>query len=87
MSKKSKTKQIPHSISLTDFNAGKFEKKVDNSNSHPVLKFLKREKKAHNLASIMKATGMKEEAVRGQLRKLKKKGLVVHKQPYFTFKR
>ncbi len=85
--KNMKKKQIAKSISMEDFRNGNFDKKRNVEGDHPVLVFLKKDKRGHNIGAIMKDTGMKEEAIRSMLRKFVKKGKVTHKQPFFAFKR
>ncbi len=76
------------SISLKDFNSGNFDgRELKGSDTHPALIFLKKNKRAFKVKEICKKIGKKEDGVRGFLRKQIKKGIVVHKAPFFAYKR
>ena len=75
------------SIKYEDFKKGNFKKIGNKSKDHPVLIFLRKKKKAYNIPAIIVATGMKQQTIRSMLRVLMKKGLVIHKTPYFAYKR
>lgn len=77
----------PRSISYSDFIKGNFKNKKNSCKDHPILIFLKKDKNAHNVDSIVKATKMNKGTIRSMLGKLVKKGLVTHNSPFFAFKR
>lgn len=77
----------PREISYKRFIEGNFVMKKREPKDHPVLVFLRNRKNAYNIDAIVKATGMNPSTVRGKIRHLKKKGLVLHKQPFFAYKR
>ena len=75
-------------IKYRDFVAGAFKKEKHKAGEHPILIFLrKNQAHAYNVAYITKAVRMNENSVRSMLRKLTKKGLIIHKTPFFAFKR
>jgi len=74
------------SISYKDFKSGNFEGR-SKPEEHPILVFLRRNPKAFNLVYIMKTVRISASAARSMLRKLKKRGLVLHKPPFFAYKR
>lgn len=73
------------SISLKEFRNGNFKKRIDNVNEHPVLVFLKKNKRAYKYHEIAKILKMNKWTVRTTLRKLMKKRLVAHKTPYWAY--
>lgn len=74
------------SISYSDFVKGNFKKR-NSVKEHPVLIFLRSSKRAYTVGAIIRKTKMKKMTIRSMLRKLVNSGIVVHKQPYFAFKR
>ncbi len=74
-------------ISKKQFITGKFPEIKNKANVHPILLFLRKNKAhAYSVSEIVKATKMKDTAIRSMLRKLRKKGVVAHKSPYFIAK-
>ena len=74
------------SISYNDFKLEKF-KTVNTAEDHPILVFLRKNKRAYNIGAICKATKLMPSAARSMLRKLRKQGKVIHKAPFFAYKR
>jgi len=79
------------SISLKQFKEGKFTRKgviiPKEIELHPAVAFLKKNKRAFTIKEICESTNKKEETIRFILRDRIKKGILVHKAPYFTYKR
>ena len=76
-------------ITRKQFESGDFKKRVHTSRmNHPIAKLLM---KSHSLAfkaeEIAKRVKMGEDTVRSMLANLKKDNLVVHKSPYFAWKK
>lgn len=75
-------------INRKDFDNGNFKTRHDDKESHPVSVLLRKNSNlAFNVKEISKRTKMKDETVRSMLKSLKEMGLVVHKQPYFAWKK
>jgi len=74
------------SISYKDFKAGRFDRRYE-SQDHPILIFLRKNQRAYNIPAIMKAVKISSSAARSMLRKLKKQGKILHKSPFFAYKR
>lgn len=79
------------SINLKQFKDGKFTKKgviiPSEVKLHPAVAFLKNNKRAYTIKEICDATKKNESSLRGVLRIRVKKGILVHKAPYFAYKR
>ena len=75
-------------IKRKDFITGNFKKRALKREGHPIAKFLK-EKYAYAFKAmeIAKAVKMTNAGVRSMLRKLVIKKLVIHKVPYFAWKK
>jgi len=77
-------------IKRKDFDNGNF-KRISNpgTEEHPVAQFLKKHTRssAFTAKEIAKNIKMMENTVRGMLSKLIKDGLVVHKSPYYAWKK
>lgn len=76
-------------INRSDFVKGNFQKK-DNTNrkTHPISIFLKKNiGYACKVEEIAKQTKMNKHTVRSMLRKLIVDKLVIHKAPYFAWKK
>lgn len=77
-------KQEKMSITLKDFKAGNFKRR-NNRAEHPVLVFLKKNKRAYTINEISKTIKMKKQTVRSMMIILRKQKLVEHKAPYFAY--
>jgi len=74
-------------INRKQFIQGNFETKYINSNKHPIILFLKKNKdKAFTTKEISKNLKMNLNSVRGIIRKFEKQGKVLHKIPYYIIK-
>ncbi|EKD26422.1 MAG: hypothetical protein ACD_79C01209G0001 [uncultured bacterium] len=74
-------------ITRKDFIKGNFKKRNSGGLKHPVSILLKNENKyAFTVKDITKRTKMKLNTIRSALRSLIKKGLIIHKAPYFIWK-
>lgn len=76
-------------IKRKDFDAGIFDKRRFTSRaSHPISMLLKKNVGyAMKAEEISKKTKMNENTVRSMLLSLEKDGLVMHKAPYFAWKK
>lgn len=76
-------------IKREDFNRGNFNTRHTGSqDEHPVTWWLRKHSgEAYTVDEIAKAIGYQKSTVRGFLRKLRSKGFVVHKAPYFMWKK
>ena len=73
-------------IPFKDFLDGKLKKKkAVVYEEHPVLKLLRTNKSAYNVPAIAKIVKMNENTIRSKLRILKKKGLVLHRKPFWAY--
>jgi predicted transcriptional regulator len=74
-------------ITRENFEKGNFKTVNSDKEKHPVLLFLKKNRKnAYTIKEIVKHTKMKEQTVRSIIRKLIKENKVIHKIPYFIAK-
>ncbi len=77
-------------ITRKEFNKGQFKKRISTvgREDHPISKLLKKYKNhAISVKEIAKRIRMNPCSVRSMLRKLKQDGLVIHKAPYFAWKK
>ncbi len=74
-------------IDMKKFNSGNFKQRNYDIKKHPVYLFLKKSKAAWKNNEIAKQLKINKYTVRGTLKRLVKKKLVVHKAPYFAYKR
>ena len=76
-------------IKRKNFEKGNLEKRKHlNREEHPVAKFLKKYLNyAINVEEITKKTKLKKNSIRSVLALLVKDGLVIHKAPYFAWKK
>lgn len=75
-------------IKRRDFQNGNFKTRYTDRTKHPVAQLLKKNvSMAFTVSEITKRTGMLEDTVRSMLRMLKADGLIVHKTPYFAWKK
>jgi transcription initiation factor IIE alpha subunit len=75
-------------ITRKEFEAGNFKHRVNKRKNHPVVLLLSNHPNtAYTVKDMEKATGMKSETIRDMLSKIRKEGLIVHKIPYFAWKR
>jgi Mn-dependent DtxR family transcriptional regulator len=77
-------------ISRKDFEAGNFRKRRNSREDHPVAVLLSKAKDSeygYTVKEIARAVRMKPESVRSMLAELKKDGVIVHRAPYFAWKR
>ncbi len=80
------------SISYKDFKAGNFQgRRYEGIKEHPILIFLRKnrskKKCCFTVKELVKATKKKEDTIRDVLSRMKKKGLIEHKRPYFVLKK
>ena len=76
------------SITIQEFDEGNFDRRGKKIiKTHPVIVFLEENKRAYKIKEICKATGIKENTLRHFLRDQVKKGIIIHKVPFFTLKR
>ncbi len=75
-------------IKRNSFEKGKFKARHNESETHPVAKLLKKNSHlAYKVDEITRVTKVNKHTVRGALKKLSREGLVVHKTPYFAWKK
>lgn len=77
-------------ISRKDFEAGNFKKRRNNRKDHPVTVLLSKAKDSeysYTVKEIAKYVKMNPQSVRSMLRELRKDDLIVHRAPYFAWKR
>ena len=78
------------SINLKDFESDHFKRRAERSEDTKemkVLEFLKSNKRAFKAEEIAKKTKFRPNSVRCALGRLKTKGRVRHKTPYYAFRR
>lgn len=78
------------SINLKDFESGNFKRRPDSNEDtqqQRILEFLKSNKRAFKPNDIAKKLKMHPNSVRCALGRLKTKGRVRHKTPYYAFRR
>ena len=74
-------------IKRKDFDSGKFNRSYT-IKEHPIGILLKANiQLAFTVDEVAKRTKMNKQTVRSMLRKLKEKGQIVHKSPYFAWKK
>jgi Mn-dependent DtxR family transcriptional regulator len=74
-------------ITRQEYERGNFKSREDDVEKHIVTLFLKKHKdKAFTAKELVKYIKMNKYTLRGALKKLREKGLVVHKTPYFIWK-
>lgn len=72
------------SISRKDFERGNFQVRHDDLNTHPVRKFLEKNRNtAYTAKEVAKGVNKGVWGVRQVLLKLRRHGIVKHKTPYF----
>jgi predicted transcriptional regulator len=70
------------------FDTGNFKKRVYSRADHPIAKLLRNNTSyALKAKEIANKVNMNENTVRSMLRNLVKDGLVLHKAPYFAWKK
>jgi len=76
-------------ITRKEFESGTFKKRVfSRREEHPIAKFLRTKKgKAMKVKEISRGVRMNQNTVRSMLARLIKDGLVIHKVPYFMWKK
>lgn len=76
-------------IKRKEFDAGTFKKRVfTRREDHPIAKFLKKNlNSAFKAKEIGRRVKMNENTVRSMIAKLIGEGFVVHKAPYFAWKK
>ena len=75
-------------ITRKKFLKGDFDRAFLKREAHPVAIFLRKNYSyAFKFSEIIHKTKMNKNTVRGALRTLKKKGLIIHKSPYFAWKK
>jgi len=75
-------------IKRKDFITGNFKKRALKREEHPIAMYLKKMVNfAFKASEIAKAVKMTNAGVRSMLRKLVIKKLVIHKVPYFAWKK
>jgi len=73
------------SIDLKSFKNGSFKHIRNERENHPVLVFLKKNKRAYTVKEIVKSVTMNKGTVRSILRSLEKDKKVIHNTPYFAY--
>lgn len=75
-------------INRNTFEKGGFERRHTNRDEHPVAVLLKKNMSlAFTAQEIANRTKMNEDTVRSMLAKLREEGHIVHKTPYFAWKK
>jgi Mn-dependent DtxR family transcriptional regulator len=77
-------------ISRKDFEAGNFKKRRNNRKDHPIAILLSKSKDSEygwTVKEISKTIKMKPESIRSMLVEFRKDGMIVHKAPYFAWKK
>ncbi len=75
-------------IKRDQFNKGNFKKRNYDIKTHPVALFLKKNSNcAWKNDEIAKRVKLNKDTVRGALKRLKKVRLIIHKAPYFAWKK
>lgn len=75
-------------ISRKNFDVGNFERKNTDRWNHPISVLLRKNTNlAYTTEEIKRKVKLSIEGIRGMLHNLQKMGYVVHKQPYYAWKK
>jgi DNA-binding MarR family transcriptional regulator len=70
-----------------EFLNGKYMTRHEDLNTHPVTVILEENRnRPMTVKDIKEATGIKDSTVRGALKRLRKAGRLIHKEPHFIIK-